>query len=108
MSNKYGDKYRVHNLVKFDYSQIDEYIDEYHTDRPLRNDEVVDLLNNYYLLEKDVNSLMQLLENQSTIIHELYSELMKYQLEEPIVLTKEDLELMGKAVSYYTHGRCVE
>lgn len=108
MSNKYGDKYRVHNLVKFDYSQIGEYIDEYHTDRPLRNDEVVDLLNNYYLLEKDVNSLMQLLENQSTIIHELYSELMKYQLEEPIVLTKEDLELMGKAVSYYTHGRCVE
>lgn len=45
MSNKYGDKYRVHNLVKFDYSQIGEYIDEYHTDRPLRNDELVDLLN---------------------------------------------------------------
>lgn len=45
MSNKYGDKYRVHNLVKFDYSQIGEYIDEFHTDRPLRNDELVDLLN---------------------------------------------------------------
>lgn len=45
MSNKYGDKYRVHNWVKFNYSQIGEYIDENHTDRPLRNDELVDLLN---------------------------------------------------------------
>ena len=45
MSNKYGDKYRVHNWVKFDYSQIGEYIDENHTDKPMRNDELVDLLN---------------------------------------------------------------
>lgn len=48
MSNKYGDKYRVHNWVKFDYSQIGEYIDEHHTDRPLRNDELIDLLNEQY------------------------------------------------------------
>lgn len=39
-------KYRVHELGKFDYSDIGEYVDEYHTDRPLRNDELVDLLNN--------------------------------------------------------------
>lgn len=45
MSNKYGDKYRVHNWVKFNYSQIGEYIDENHTDKPMRNDELVDLLN---------------------------------------------------------------
>ena len=39
------DKYRVHEIVKFDYSDIGEYIDEYHTDRPLRNDILVELLN---------------------------------------------------------------
>lgn len=38
-------KYRVHDLVKFDYSEIGEYIGENYTDRPLRNDIVVDLLN---------------------------------------------------------------
>lgn len=45
MTDKYGDKYRVHNWVKFNYSEIEEYIDENHTDKPLRNDEIVDLLN---------------------------------------------------------------
>ena len=45
MSDKYGDKYRVHDFVKFNYSEIGEYIDENHTDKPLRNDELVDLLN---------------------------------------------------------------
>lgn len=39
-------KYRVHELVRLHYSDIGEYIDEYHTDRPLRNDILVDLLNN--------------------------------------------------------------
>ena len=38
-------RFRVNNLVKYDYSEIGEYIDENHTDRPLRNDEIVDLLN---------------------------------------------------------------
>ena len=38
-------KFRVNDLVKYDYSEIGEYIDENHTDRPLRNDEVCDLLN---------------------------------------------------------------
>ena len=54
-------------------------------------------------LDKDNDKLIQLLENQSIIIHELHSKLMHYQLEEPIILTKEDLEIMGKAISYYTH-----
>ena len=54
-------------------------------------------------LKQDNDKLIQLLENQSIIIHELHSKLMRYQLEEPIVLTKEDLEIMGKAISYYTH-----
>ena len=38
-------RFRVNDLVKFDYSEIGEYVDEEHTDRPLRNDEVCDLLN---------------------------------------------------------------
>lgn len=45
MTDRYGDKYRVHDWVKFNYSEIGEYIDENHTDRPLRNDKLVDLLN---------------------------------------------------------------
>lgn len=39
------DKYRVHEIARFNYSDIGEYIDEYHTDRPLRNDILVELLN---------------------------------------------------------------
>ena len=38
-------RFRTNDLVKFNYSEIGEYIDENHTDRPLRNDEVCDLLN---------------------------------------------------------------
>lgn len=59
-------------------------------------------------LKQDNNALIHLLENQSIIIQELHSKLLEYQVKEPIVLTKEDLELMGKALSYYTHGKCGE
>lgn len=38
-------RFRVNDLVKYDYSEIGEYIDENHTDRPIMNDEVCDLLN---------------------------------------------------------------
>ena len=38
-------RFRVNELVKYNYSDIGEYIDENHTDKPLRNDEVVELLN---------------------------------------------------------------
>ena len=50
-------RFRVNDLVKYNYSEIGEYIDENHTDRPLRNDEVCRLLNNYDRLEKWVESL---------------------------------------------------
>ena len=45
MTDRYGDKYRVYDWVKFNYSEIGEYIGENYTDKPLRNDEIVDLLN---------------------------------------------------------------
>ena len=38
-------RFRVNDLVKFNYSEIGEYVDEKHTPIPLRNDEVCDLLN---------------------------------------------------------------
>lgn len=42
------ERFRVNDLVKYDYSEIGEYIDENHTDRPLRNDILVKLLNELY------------------------------------------------------------
>ena len=56
-------------------------------------------------LKQDNAGLMKLLENQSIIIQKLHSKILEFGLREPIVLTKEDLELMDKAISYYTHGR---
>lgn len=68
MSDKYGDKYRVHNWVKFNYSEIGEYIDENHTDRPLRNDEIVDLLNSK---DREISELQQLIEDMDDYIEKL-------------------------------------
>lgn len=48
------DKYRVHEIVRFNYSDIGEYIDENHTDRPLRNDILVELLNELYEENKEL------------------------------------------------------
>lgn len=52
-----AERFRTNDLVKFDYSEIGEYVDEEHTDTPLRNDEVCRLLNNYDRLEKWAESL---------------------------------------------------
>ena len=38
-------KYRVHDLVQYQYSDISEYIGEGYTNRALRNDELVKILN---------------------------------------------------------------
>ena len=54
------EKYHVHELVKYDYSEIGEYIDENHTDKPLRNDEVVDLLNKQDELIKELENELEL------------------------------------------------
>lgn len=62
-------KYRVHELAKFNYSEIGEYIDEYHTDRPLRNDILVDLLNNQ---DDKVRELQERNDRQRKTIDDLY------------------------------------
>ena len=51
------ERFRTNDLVKFDYSEIGEYVDEKHTDTPLRNDEICNLLNNYDKLQKWAKSL---------------------------------------------------
>ena len=64
-------KYRVHEFVQFSYSEIREYIDENHTDRPLRNDEVVELLNKLPQLKKQHRELQIEFNNACGIIHDL-------------------------------------
>ena len=53
-------QYVTNDIVKFDYSEIcRKSDDEMHTDTPLRNDEIVDLLNeNEQLKQKYDNSVM--------------------------------------------------
>lgn len=54
-------RFRVHEWVKYNYSEIGEYIDENHTDNPLRNDEVVELLNELHEENKELKSLCKVL-----------------------------------------------
>ena len=69
------EKYRTHELCQFDYSEIwEKSFDENHTDTPLRNDEVVKLLN-----KKDKK------------IKELISELMRY---EPVIFNNNGEKLI--------------
>lgn len=58
-------KFRVNDLVKYDYSEIGEYIDENHTDKPLRNDEVCDLLNEQ---QDTINKLREILAEAEDMI----------------------------------------
>ena len=68
--------YRVHELVKFDYSEIGKYIDENHTDQPIRNDELVQILNDLTEENKLLkNTLLQELE----VSKELRTELETYK-----------------------------
>ena len=61
-----SEKYRVHEMVRFRYSDIGEYVDEDHTDRPLRNDKLVDLLN-----EQD-KTIKELEEENAELRQELF------------------------------------
>ncbi len=54
------EKYRVNELVQYQYSDIGEYIGEGYTDRPLRNDELVKILNSQ---DKRIKELEAKLEN---------------------------------------------
>ena len=72
---EHKEKYRTHELCQFDYSEIwEKSFDENYTDKPLRNDEIVKLLN-----EKDKE------------IKELISELMRY---EPVIFNHNGEKLL--------------
>lgn len=58
-------KYNVHEFVQYEYSDIKEYIGDGYTDRPLRNDELVDLLNSQ---DKRIKELEAELENYKTLL----------------------------------------
>ena len=94
--------------LKFQLQNTSDQRDEFHRGARENANRVGKLEKENEQLKQDNNALIHLLENQSIIIQELHSKLLEYQLKEPIVLTKEDLELMGKALSYYTHRKCGE
>ena len=97
-------KQQLSDVRKENYGNLDG-INYYQEQNGHLSSKISDLECENEQLKQDNNALIHLLENQSMIIEELHSKLLEYQIQEPIVLTKEDLELMGKAVSYYTHGR---
>lgn len=101
--------------VPLSQKQVCELLNGLHEEKEQLKDALnqrTDQCDEYYKeneqLKQDNNTLIHLLENQSIIIQELHLKLLEYQVKEPITLTKEDLELMGKAISYYTHRRCGE
>ena len=59
------EKYRVPSCVKFEYSEIGEYIGEGYTDRVLQNYKIVDLLNEQ---EEMIKRLKQIIEEQTETI----------------------------------------
>ena len=62
-------KYRVHEIARLNYSDIGEYIDEDHTDRPLRNDILVNLLNNQ---DDKIRELQERNDRQRERLDDLY------------------------------------
>ena len=60
-------QFRVNDLVKFNYSEITEYVDEEHTPVPLRNDEVCELLNKQQATIKQLESDKAIAEDYANI-----------------------------------------
>ena len=58
-------KYMVSSLVKYKYSDIGEYIGEGYTNKPLRNDELVEILNSQ---DKRIKHLEDELEDYKTLL----------------------------------------
>ena len=84
-------KYRVHGLARFHYSEIGEYIDEYHTDRSLRNDELVELLNNQ---DDKIRELQERNDRQKERLDNLYELILNrdYDGQEELIKELEEYE----------------
>lgn len=89
-------RFRVNDLVKYVYSDIGEYVDEKHTDTPLRNDEVCKILNEQQAsineLEETNKAMYNRLKEQSEIIYRLIQELKEYMTEKELNKLMEDVE----------------
>lgn len=86
-------RFRVHDLVKFNYSEIGEYTDENHTDKPLRNDEIVNLLNTLYEENEQVKQLIHTILVQLDI-EKIATPDTVYSAK--IVFTTEEFKLINK------------
>lgn len=58
-------KYRVHPDLQYQYSDIGEFIGKDYTNRPLRNDELIKILNSQ---DKRINELEAELEDYKTLL----------------------------------------
>ena len=65
MVNTMTNKYIVHELAKYKYSDISKYVGEEYTNEPLRNDELVEILNSQ---DKRIEELEVELENYKTLL----------------------------------------
>ena len=84
-------KYRVHELSRLNYSDIGEYIDEDHTDRPLRNDILVNLLNNK---DDQIRELQERNDRQKERLDNLYKLILNrdYNGQEELIKELEEYE----------------
>ena len=62
---KMTSKYTLHECVKYKYSDIGEYIGEGYTNRAIRNDELVEILNSQ---DKKIEDLEAELEDYKTLL----------------------------------------
>lgn len=60
-----NEKYKVDECVQYMYSDIGEYIGEGYTCKPIRNDELVEILNSQ---DKQIKELEAELENYKTLL----------------------------------------
>ena len=87
-------RFRVNDLVKYVYSDIGEYVDEKHTDTPLRNDEVCKILNEQQAsineLKETNKEMYKRLKQQSEIIYQLIQKLKEHMTEKELNELIED------------------
>lgn len=76
-------KYSVHECVKYNYSDIGKYIGEEYTNEPIRNDELVQILNMQYMkikgLEAELETYKTIVNSRNKRIKELETELENYK-----------------------------
>lgn len=78
-------RFRTNDLVKFDYSEIGEYVDENHTDRPLRNDEVCDLLNEQQFTIEQLKESVARIKEEKEHYANLYNKCRRLKLSDEAI-----------------------